>query len=102
MDAVYSGDVVRAGRQAREQFYDARGYGRPNDGGVVLDPVEAAHLLYRSDLDTVLDGRTDEHLDFGAFLASTAVSEVAFFVYKNLRDRGFYLSPTHASRVGAR
>ncbi len=99
MDAVYSGDVVRAGRQAREQFYDARGYGRPNDGGVVLDPVEAAHLLYRSDLDTVLDGRTDEHLDFGAFLASTAVSEVAFFVYKNLRDRGFYLSPTREAWV---
>ena len=94
MDAVYSGDVIRAGRQAREQFYDARGYGRPDDGGVVLAPVEAAHLLYRGDLDAVVDGRTDEQLDFRAFLASTAVSEVAFFVYKDLRDRGFYLSPT--------
>ena len=99
MDAVYSGELVRAGRQAREQFYDARGYGRPDDGGIVLDPVEAAHLLYRGDLDAVVDGRTDEQLDFRSFLASTAVSEVAFFVYKDLRDRGFYLSPTRPDWV---
>jgi tRNA-intron endonuclease len=99
MNATYSGDLVRAGRQAREQFYDARGYGRPDDGGIALDPVEAAHLLYRGDLDTVVDGRTDEQLDFRSFLASTAVSEVAFFVYKDLRDRGFYLSPTREDWV---
>jgi len=80
--------VVRAGKQARERFYDARGYGRPVDGGALeLAPVEAAaHLLYRGDLDDV-DG-----MDVGEFLASTAVSEVAFFVYKDLRDRGFYLA----------
>jgi tRNA-intron endonuclease len=87
MDATLAGDVVRAGKQARERFYDARGYGRPVDGGSIeLAPVEAAHLLYRGDLDSV-DG-----MDVGEFLASAAVSEVAFFVYKDLRDRGFYLS----------
>ncbi|MEF8870503.1 MAG: hypothetical protein V5A41_02620, partial [Haloarculaceae archaeon] len=99
MDATYDGDLVRAGRQAREQFYDARGYGRPDDGGVVLDPVEAAHLLFRGDLDAVVDGRSGDQMDFRAFLASTAVSEVAFFVYKDLRDRGFYLSPTREDWV---
>jgi tRNA-intron endonuclease len=101
MDATYDGDLVRAGRQAREQFYDARGYGRPDDGGIVLDPVEAAHLLFRGDLDAVVDGRTDggDRLDSRGFLASTAVSEVAFFVYKNLRDRGFYLSPARPGWV---
>jgi tRNA-intron endonuclease len=36
------------------------------------------------------DGGT---LDFRAFLATTVVSEVEFLVYKDLRDRGFYLSP---------
>jgi len=95
MNATLAGDVVRAGKQARERFYDARGYGRPVDGGALeLAPVEAAHLLYRGDLDDV-DG-----MDVGEFLASTAVSEVAFFVYKDLRDRGFYLSrpaPTEGS-----
>ncbi|MFC7132965.1 MULTISPECIES: tRNA-intron lyase [Salinibaculum] len=101
MDATYDGDLVRADRRAREQFYDARGYGRPDDGGVALDPVEAAHLLFRGDLDAVVDRRAGggDRLDFRSFLASTAVSEVEFFVYKDLRDRGFYLSPTRESRV---
>jgi len=92
MDATYEDGVVRAGRAAREQFYDARGYGRPVDGDVHLSPIEAAHLLFRGDLDAVVD-RDGDRLDFRAFLASAAVSEVAFFVYKDLRDRGFYLSP---------
>jgi tRNA-intron endonuclease len=96
MDATYDGDLVRAGRQAREQFYDARGYGRPDDGRVALDPVEAAHLLFRGDLDAVVDDGA--RLDFRAFLSSTAVSEVDFFVYKDLRDRGFYLSPTRETQ----
>ena len=87
MEATRSDGAVRAGPAAREQFYDARGYGQPEDGDLVLAPVEAAHLLFRGDLAAV-DG-----MDFSAFLASGAVSPVAFQVYKDLRDRGFYLSP---------
>jgi len=87
MDATLAGGAVRAGPAARERFHDARGYGRPVDGALELAPVEAAHLLYRGDLATV-DGD-----GFRAFLASAAVSETAFLVYKDLRDRGFYLSP---------
>ena len=106
MDATFDGTAVRGGAAAREQFYDARGYGRPDDGGVVLAPVEAAHLLFRGDLDTIVDRRptgNGRQLDFPAFLDSTAVSEVDFFVYKDLRDRGFYLSPadrTEAASTG--
>ncbi|MFB6075416.1 MAG: tRNA-intron lyase [Haloarculaceae archaeon] len=94
MELRLEGDVVRAGGQARERFYDARGYGRALSGGALeLAPVEAAHLLYRGDLDAV-DG-----MDFRAFLSSAAVSEVDFFVYKDLRDRGFYLSPAREGWV---
>jgi len=99
MEATYEGDVVRAGRAGREQFYDARGYGRPVDGDVHLAPVEAAHLLFRGDLDAVVDDEGNR-LGFRGFLASAAVSEVAFFVYRDLRDRGFYLSPTRDSGEG--
>ncbi len=99
MEATYDGGVVRAGRAGREQFYDARGYGRPVDGDVHLAPVEAAHLLFRGDLDAVVDDGGNR-LEFRGFLASAAVSEVAFFVYKDLRDRGFYLSPTRDSGEG--
>jgi len=96
MDATLSGDVVRAGERARERFYDSSGYGHPVDGGALeLAPVEAAHLLYRGDLDAV-EGPDGAAMDFRAFLSSAAVSEIAFLVYKDLRDRGFYLSPARA------
>ncbi|MDG5777916.1 tRNA-intron lyase [Haloarculaceae archaeon H-GB2-1] len=88
MDLTLTDSVVRADAEARERFYDSRGYGRPVDAGALeLAPVEAAHLLYRGDLDAV-DG-----MNFRAFLASATVSEIEFLVYKNLRDRGFYLTP---------
>jgi len=93
MQATLSGDVVRAGDQARERFYDSSGYGHPVDAGALeLAPVEAAHLLYRGDLDAV-EGPDGATMDFRAFLGSAAVSETDFLVYKDLRDRGFYLSP---------
>ena len=100
MQVPFDGERVRGDSAAREQFYDARGYGTPRDGGVDLAPVEAAHLLFRGDIDALVDRRSGgQLLDFEAFLASNAVSEVDFLVYKELRDRGFYLSPT-ASLAG--
>ncbi len=95
MHVTFDGTVINAGSEARERFYDSRGYGTPRNGDLELAPVEAAHLLFRGDLKTVRDGRPDAdgELDFHDLLSSAAVSEVAFFVYKELRDRGFYLSP---------
>jgi tRNA-intron endonuclease len=95
MQVTFDGDRARGDGAAREQFYDARGYGRPQEGNLDLAPVEVAHLLFRGDLDAVVDRRdgAGRELDFEAFLASSAVSEVGFAVYKELRDRGFYLSP---------
>ncbi|MFC6731451.1 MULTISPECIES: tRNA-intron lyase [unclassified Haladaptatus] len=90
MNGTLEDGVVKVGGNARQRYYDARGYGRPLDGNeVALDPVEAAHLLFRGDLDTV------EGMDFEAFFAD-ATGEgfaVRFQVYRDLRDRGFYLSP---------
>ncbi|WP_336336049.1 tRNA-intron lyase [Haloarcula brevis] len=93
MELTLDGDVVRAGYEARERFYDSRGYGRVRDGDIDLAPVEAAHLLYRGDIESI-DG-----MDFRAFLGSAAVSEVDFAVYKDLRDRGFYLTPAREGWV---
>ncbi|MFC6974741.1 tRNA-intron lyase [Halomicroarcula sp. GCM10025709] len=94
MELTLSDGLVRAGQRARERFYDASGYGRVENGGdLALAPVEAAHLLYRGDIDSV-DG-----MDVRSLLASAAVSEVAFFVYKDLRDRGFYLTPAREGWV---
>jgi tRNA-intron endonuclease len=93
MHATLTEGVVRAGRQAREQFYDARGYGRPDGEDLVLAPVEAAHLLFRGDLDAV-DG-----MEFREFLSSATCPDLHFLVYKDLRDRGFYLSPADGEWV---
>jgi len=85
---VRDGRVV-VGDDARQRFHDARGYGVPLDGNdVALSRVEAAHLLFRGDLDAV-DG-----MDFREFLAAADRGFSArFLVYTDLRDRGFYLSP---------
>lgn len=94
MEAARHGSavVVEAGR---ERLYDARGYGRPHEtDGVELAPVEAAHLLFRGDLDAV-DG-----LGFEAFFeAQTDGFGTRFLVYSDLRARGYYLSPARAGWV---
>ena len=93
MDGTLDGDAVRLPEPGRERFYDSRGYGRPDGGGLVLAPVEAAHLLFRGDLEEV------SGMGFRAFLAATDCM-LPFLVYKDLRDRGFYLSPARARRTG--
>ncbi|MGM0448624.1 MAG: tRNA-intron lyase [Methanobacteriota archaeon] len=100
--------AVRVAGDARQRFYDSRGYGRPLDGNEIeLSRVEAAHLLFRGDLAGVtLDsggGRgTDSDTDGDAagferfFVESAAAADrfaVRYLVYADLRDRGFYLSP---------
>jgi tRNA-intron endonuclease len=88
------GEVV-VGGDARQRFHDARGYGRPLEGdSLALTRVEAAHLLFRGDLVGV-DGR-----DFRAFLGDAGAGFAPrFLVYKDLRDRGFYLSPARPGWV---
>jgi tRNA-intron endonuclease len=113
MQGTFEEGVVRVGGDARQRFYDARGYGRPLDGNrIELAPVEAAHLLFRGDLDAVVvaDGereivnaaghspRPDGRLDFRTFLVATDAA-LLFVVYKDLRDRGFYLSPAREGWV---
>jgi tRNA-intron endonuclease len=93
MEGHLRGDAVEVGGNARERYYDSSGYGRPDGDGVVLSVVEAAHLLYRGDLAAV-DGR-----EFGAFLADNADRVVPFLVYRDLRERGFYVTPADEDRV---
>lgn len=93
MEGHLTDGVVEVGVGGRERYYDSRGYGRPRGSGVVLSRVEAAHLLYRGDLEAV-DG-----WDFPAFLEANTDIIVRFFVYKDLRDRGFYLSPAREGWV---
>ncbi|QKG93265.1 tRNA-intron lyase [Halorubrum salinarum] len=107
------GDAVRVGGDARQRFYDARGYGRPLDGNeIALSRVEAAHLLFRGDLSGIElggDGSAGTDADPVGFerffVASAAAADrfaVRFLVYSDLRDRGFYLSPAREPWPGGR
>ena len=95
MDAALHDDEVHVGGDARQRFHDARGYGRPLSGNsIALAPVEAAHLLYRGDLDSI-DGQ-----GFREFLLARGPGfGPRFLVYVDLRDRGFYLSPAREGWV---
>ncbi|MCU4742364.1 tRNA-intron lyase [Natronoglomus mannanivorans] len=104
--------IVRVAGDARQRFYDARGYGYPLEGNeIALAPVEAAHLLYRGDLEAVYDGSgrsedesegESERLDFRSFVAREPGDAfgVRFLVYADLRSRGFYLSPAREPWIG--
>ena len=92
------GDAVRVGGDARQRFYDARGYGRPLDGNeIALSRVEAAHLLFRGDLSGIKLSDGSDPVGFERFFVASAAAAdrfaVRFLVYSDLRDRGFYLSP---------
>jgi len=127
MDGHLHNGVVVVGGNARQQFHDARGYGRPAGGNEIhLARVEAAHLLLRGDLTAVVDhdgttdnhdGETDNHdgtdghdavagdrLSFEEFFVASATAAnrfaLRFLVYADLRDRGFYLTPARADWPG--
>ncbi len=96
------GDAVHVGGDARQRFFDSRGYGRPLEGNsIALSRVEAAHLLFRGDLSgvTLSDTESDDPTPVGFerfFVDSAAAVDrfaVRYLVYADLRDRGFYLSP---------
>ncbi|WP_348613610.1 tRNA-intron lyase [Halobaculum rarum] len=99
MNATLDGDVVRTRGDARQRFHDARGYGRADGPDVTLARVEAAHLLYRGDLESV-SGK-----NFRAFFRDSVASEpgfaARFLVYADLRERGFYLAPARAGWPGS-
>ncbi|WP_207586198.1 tRNA-intron lyase [Halomontanus rarus] len=118
LEGRFDGDgIVRVAGDARQRFYDARGYGYPLEGNeIALAPVEAAHLLYRGDLEAVYDERSRsgdenesgnddteaERLDFRSFVAREPGDAfgVRFLVYADLRSRGFYLSPAREPWIG--
>ena len=101
------GGVVRVGGDARQRFYDSRGYGRPLSGNEIeLSRIEAAHLLFRGDLArVVLDDGDGPAVEFERFFVDSAAATnrfaVRYLVYADLRDRGFYLSPTRDGWPGS-
>lgn len=87
MEATYDGDRVIVREDARQQLYDASGYGEPLDGdAVALTPVEAAYLLREGKLEHV------EGDGYARFVRRAVEDEPVMRAYADLRGRGYYLS----------
>lgn len=92
MDGRRVDGAIRLAGDARQRFHDARGIGRVIDGETIeLTWIEAAYLLDRGDLSAV-DG-----LGRTAFFADppdpTAITR--WLVYRDLRERGYYVAPAY-------
>ncbi|RNI14667.1 tRNA-intron lyase [Methanohalophilus sp. RSK] len=87
-------DRVVAGKEAIEEIYETSYYGRPKKGNLILTLVEAAHLLYREKLEIEREGVS---LGFEEYFKSASLLnpnfELKYIVYKDLRERGFYVQP---------
>ncbi|VVB73085.1 tRNA-splicing endonuclease [uncultured archaeon] len=87
-------DKIRLGPEALAELYMQGYFGRPRGKGLELSLVEAAYLLDRSKI-RVFSGSLE--MDFKAFFqAATSLEkgfEFRYVVYKDLRERGYYVQP---------
>jgi tRNA-intron endonuclease len=94
MKGLLKGDRVVFAADDVPELYETLHYGRLKGDKLELALVEAAYLLDREKITVEADGR---QLDFRAFfiLASQAQEyfELKYIVYRDLRERGFYVQP---------
>jgi tRNA-intron endonuclease len=87
-------DKISLGQEALPDLYEQGYFGRPKGRGLELSLVEAAYLLDRSRIKVLGEG---EELDFPAFFQAASSLERGFefryVVYKDLRERGYYVQP---------
>jgi tRNA-intron endonuclease len=87
-------DKVRLGPEALPDLYQQGYFGRPRGKGLELCLVEAAYLLDRTRIGISSQGKD---LDFRAFFQAASSLEKGFefryVVYKDLRERGYYVQP---------
>ncbi|NPV61278.1 MAG: tRNA-intron lyase [Methanotrichaceae archaeon] len=88
------GERVRFGPDALSELYEQGYFGRPRGKALDLSLVEAAYLLDRSRIKVSQQGK---ELDFRAFFQASSALEKGFefryVVYKDLRERGYYVQP---------
>lgn len=88
------GDKVILDQQALDDLYEQGYFGRPKGRGLELSLVEAAYLLDRSRISVLSSGR---EMDYQAFFQAASSLERGFefryVVYKDLRERGYYVQP---------
>jgi len=94
LSAKLQGDRVLLGPKALPDLYNQGYFGRPLGKDLELSLVEATYLLDRSRIKVISD---EQELDFQAlFQISSSLEkgfEFRYVVYKDLRERGYYVQP---------
>ena len=95
MRAELKGDRVLAGKAAVAELYKTSYFGRPKGEELELSLVEAAFLQSRGKLEIELEGKL---LDFRIFFEQASLRqpnfELKYIVYKDLKERGYYVQPS--------
>lgn len=88
------GSAVHLGGGAREIIYDTGFFGRPKDDYLELTLIESVYLHYKGRITVELDGK-DLDLEDLIYQSSRRMDnfEVKYIVYKDLRERGYYIKP---------
>lgn len=90
-----TGNVVITGKQGIEELHGTSFYGRPKGDSLELSLTESAYLIYLKKITVKYAG---EGLDFERFFirASNIIKnfELFYIVYKDLRERGYYIQPS--------
>ena len=95
MIGILVNDRVKTGKQAINELYNVGYYGRPKGETLELTLIEAAYLHYKKKLDIEMDNRVFSFEDF--FTESSRRQQyfdLKYIVYKDLRERGFYVQPS--------
>ena len=88
------GSTVHLGGGAREIIYDTGFFGRPKNDYLELTLIESVYLHYKGRITVELDGK-DLDLEDLIYKSSRRMDnfEVKYIVYKDLRERGYYIKP---------
>jgi tRNA-intron endonuclease, archaea type len=93
--AQLKADHVLAGKEAIAELYKTSYFGRPKGEGLELSLVEAVFLQSRGKLEIELEGKL---LDFRTFFEQASLRqpnfELKYIVYKDLKERGYYVQPS--------
>ena len=95
MIGILVNDRVKAGKQAINELYNVGYYGRPKGDTLELTLIEAAYLHYKRKLEIQIE---DRYLSFEDFFTEASKRQqyfdLKYIVYKDLRERGYYVQPS--------
>ncbi len=88
-------NIVTVDKQGIEDLYKTSFYGRPRGDVLELSLIESLYLIYLEKIRVEFEGKELDFKEF--FLRATFLIknfELLYVVYKDLRERGYYVQPS--------